>query len=44
MEVIRNNPKLQKDYIDALEEKRGAFKNVDSLDRSSKTLDQLLNF
>ena len=25
MEVIRNNPKLQKDYINALEEKRGAF-------------------
>lgn len=44
MEVIRNNPKLQKDYINALEEKRGAFKNVDSLDRSSKTLDQLINF
>ena len=42
--VIRNNPTLLEDFNNASLERSDAWKHKDSLNRSNKTLDQLLNF
>jgi len=42
--VIRNNPKLRKDYETASKERSDAWKHNNSLNRSQKSLQELLNF
>jgi uncharacterized phage-associated protein len=42
--VIRNNPKLKEDYENASKEKADAWKHNNSLNRSEKSLQELINF